>query len=69
MQTREISEPVGDSTNKAFYPFAPVDTLRQVDLYQKWIQYIRRANGLFVHDSVYVFPIIPATLYNLSFSD
>lgn len=62
---------LGDSINKAFYPIAPVDTLAAGKiLYQKDDTVYRAANGLYVHDSVYVFSVNPAViLYNLSFVD
>jgi hypothetical protein len=62
---------LGDSINKAFYPVAPIDTLGPGKiLYQKVDTVYRAANGLYIHDSVYVFSVNPAvTLYNLSFVD
>jgi hypothetical protein len=62
---------LGDSINKAFYPSAPIDTLAAGKiLYQKDDTVYRSANGLYVHDSVYVFSVNPSvTLYNLSFVD
>jgi len=68
---RKFLNLLGDSTNKAFYPFAPVDTPSAGRiLYQKVDTVYQAANGLFVHDSVYVFSNnSQATLYNLSFSD
>ncbi|HMH34417.1 MAG TPA: hypothetical protein VK543_15375, partial [Puia sp.] len=62
---------LGDSVNHAFYPFAPVDTLSAGKiLYQKIDTVYIASNGLYTHDSVYVFSSNPAaTLYNLSFTD
>jgi hypothetical protein len=62
---------LGDSINRAFYPVAPLDTIGAGKiLYQKIDTVFKAANGLFFHDSVYVFSANPAVnLYNLSFSD
>ena len=62
---------LGDSINKAFYPFAPIDTPSAGKiLYQKVDTVYKDANGFFRHDSVYVFSNNKqVTLYNLSFSD
>lgn len=62
---------LGDSTNKAFYPVAPVDTLGSGRvLYQKIDTVYIDGDGLYRHDSIYVFSVNPnVTLYNLSFTD
>jgi hypothetical protein len=62
---------LGDSINKAFYPFAPLDTLSPGKiLYQKIDTVYLAGNGLFTHDSVYVFSVNPnVRLYNLAFTD
>ncbi|MEO6962599.1 MAG: hypothetical protein ABIY90_11560, partial [Puia sp.] len=62
---------LGDSVNRAFYPLAPVDTAGPGKiLYRKVDTVYRAANGLYTHDSVYVFSADPAhTLYNLAFVD
>ena len=60
---------VGDSVNQAFYPLAPIDTAGAGKiLYRKVDTVYLAANGLYTHDSVYVFSSDPAyKLYNLSF--
>ncbi len=62
---------IGDSVNKAFYPYAPLDTLGPGKvLYKKTDTVYKAANGLYYHDSVYVFSVdSTAKLYNLSFVD
>ncbi len=62
---------IGDSINKAYYPYSSVDTLSQGKiLYQKVDTVYQAANGLFYHDSIYVYSVNPAvTLYNLSFTN
>ena len=62
---------LGDSINRAFYPFAPVDTLSPGKvLYQKIDTIYIDANGLYRHDSVYVFSVNQSVkLFNLSFVD
>ena len=62
---------LGDSVNRAFYPIAPVDTAGAGKLvYRKVDTVYLAANGLYTHDSVYVFSAEPSfTLYNLSFVD
>jgi hypothetical protein len=62
---------IGDSINKAFYPVAPLDTLGPGKvLYAKIDTVYKAANGLFTHDSIYVFSVNPSVrLYNLTFSD
>ncbi len=62
---------LGDSINKAFYPYAPIDTLGPGKvLYQKVDTTYIAANGLVVHDSIYEYSVNPnITLYNLSFVD
>ncbi|MDP4249645.1 MAG: hypothetical protein Q8918_05980 [Bacteroidota bacterium] len=62
---------LGDSVNRAFYPLAPVDTAGPAKiLYRRVDTVYRAANGLYTHDSVYVFSADPThTLYNLSFVD
>ncbi|MBS1597774.1 MAG: hypothetical protein JST75_06090 [Bacteroidetes bacterium] len=68
---RKFLNLLGDSVNRAFYPFAPVDTPSAGKiLYQKMDTIYQDANGFFRHDSVYVFSNNKqVTLYNLSFSD
>jgi hypothetical protein len=62
---------IGDSVNKAFYPFAAIDTPAQGKiLYQKIDTIYQASNGIYYHDSIYVFSNNPAvTLYNLSFTN
>lgn len=62
---------VGDSINKAFYPVAPLDTMGPGKiLYQKRDTVYKASNGLYVHDSIYVFSVNPGVpLYNLTFTD
>ncbi|HLY68788.1 MAG TPA: hypothetical protein VKR53_03595 [Puia sp.] len=62
---------IGDSVNKAFYPTAPLDTLGPGKvLYRKTDTVYQAANGLYYHDSVYVFSVDSTQkLYNLSFAD
>ncbi|MFI5154776.1 MAG: hypothetical protein ACHQEM_01235 [Chitinophagales bacterium] len=62
---------IGDSINKAYYPYSSVDTLTQGKiLYQKEDTVYQAANGLYYHDSIYVYSVNPAvTLYNLSFTN
>jgi hypothetical protein len=62
---------IGDSINKAFYPNAPLDTLGPGKVLYKKIDTVYKAvNGLYYHDSVYVFSVdSTAKLYNLSFVD
>jgi hypothetical protein len=62
---------IGDSVSKAFYPNAPLDTLGPGKvLYKKSDTVYKAANGLYYHDSIYVFSVdSTAKLYNLSFVD
>ncbi|HEY4875834.1 MAG TPA: hypothetical protein VIH86_09700, partial [Puia sp.] len=62
---------IGDSVNKAFYPTAPLDTLGPGKvLYRKTDTVYQAANGLYYHDSIYVFSVDSTQkLYNLSFAD
>ncbi|HLX90895.1 MAG TPA: hypothetical protein VKR32_04400, partial [Puia sp.] len=62
---------IGDSVNKAFYPAAPLDTLGPGKVLYKKIDTVYKAsNGIYYHDSVYVFSVdSTAKLYNLSFAD
>ncbi len=62
---------IGDSVQKAFYPTAPLDTLSAGKvLYRKADTTYIAANGLVVHDSVYVYSTTPGIpLFNLSFVD
>ncbi|HVY76714.1 MAG TPA: hypothetical protein VG890_17920, partial [Puia sp.] len=62
---------LGDSVNNAFYPIAPVDTPGSGKiLYRKIDTVYLAANGLYMHDSIYVFSTDSRyTLYNLSFVD
>ncbi len=62
---------IGDSVDKAYYPYAPVDTLGPGKvLYQKVDTVYKASNGLYVHDSVYEYSVNPnVVLYNLSFAN
>ena len=63
---------LGDSINKAFYPFAPLDTGQGTGniLYRKIDTTYKAANGLITHDSVFIVSADHSyPLYNLSFSN
>jgi hypothetical protein len=62
---------IGDSVSRAFYPIAATDTAGAGKiLYRKVDTVYLAPNGLYTHDSVYVFSADPShTLYNLSFVD
>jgi hypothetical protein len=61
---------LGDSINKAYYPSAPIDTGSNNLLYRKIDTVYQAANGLYTHDSIYVFSADHThTLYNLAFAD
>ncbi len=68
---RKFLNGIGDSINRAFYPVAARDTLGAGKiLYEKIDTVYQASNGLFYHDSIYVFSNnSKAVLYNLSFTD
>jgi hypothetical protein len=69
-QTKFLNK-LGDSTQRAFYPVATVDTFAAGKiLYKKVDTTYKNAAGALVHDSVYVFSTdATQTLYSLSFSN
>lgn len=69
-QTKFLNK-LGDSTQRAFYPVATVDTFAAGKiLYKKVDTTYKNAAGTLVHDSVYVFSTdATQTLYSLSFSN
>ena len=69
-QTKFLNK-LGDSTQRAFYPVATVDTFAAGKiLYKKVDTTYKNAAGALVHDSVYVFSTdATQTLYSLSFAN
>ncbi len=68
---KDFLNALGDSVSRAFYPVATIDTAGPGKiLYRKQDTVFLAANGLYTHDSIYVFSNNPVyTLYNLSFVD